>query len=116
MPKQHIFRLDIAMDHFFTMSILQSIGHLLDVGHDVFWRNSPTLWVKIAQGAHWSIIHDQKGNIVRYSIIEDPYDVRMYQADNSICCLALETFRITFCQCTIEHFNSSEIVEPNMLS
>src|ERR1700730_15771006 len=75
--QQHILWLNIAMDHFLIMSILQGIGHLFDVGNDMSDWHPRTPWVWIACSAIWRIIHNQKRGALRYIVIENPDYVRM---------------------------------------
>src|SRR6266852_5636952 len=62
-PKQHIPWLDIPVNHFFIVRILQSISYLPDIADYMSKREYRTLIVALAYRTIWSVIHHQVRNI-----------------------------------------------------
>src|SRR5258708_35990052 len=74
---EHILRLDVAMDHFVAMGVLEGRCNLREVAHHrAQWQAAP-FTVTLAQGAVGSMAHDQKGNLVLDTKIKNAHDVGM---------------------------------------
>ena len=90
--QQHILRLDIAVDDLVLVRILQSVGHLLDVGDERRERDHLSLGMAPPQGTIGGILHHQKGHALLYIKIEDAYDSGVSECGNGLG-FALEVFR-----------------------
>ncbi len=56
--EQQILRLEVAVNQFLLMDILQGRSHLLDVGDNDLEGQPRPLGVELPQGATWRILHD----------------------------------------------------------
>src|SRR6266545_313537 len=57
---QHIFWLDISMDHFSLVCIVQRTRHLFEVGQDRFGRENGSPGMCLAQATLWGVLHHEK--------------------------------------------------------
>ena len=75
--QQEILRLEVAVNEPLLRGILQGRGHLLDVGDDRLEGQSRPVWVELAQGATWRIVHDQKRGVLLQAKVQDAHDMGM---------------------------------------
>src|SRR5437899_11127349 len=50
-PEQHVFWLDISMNNLVLMSVLHSLGDLLDVEDDLFQGEARSFWIALSHGS-----------------------------------------------------------------
>src|SRR6266704_801312 len=112
--KQHILRLHITMDEFLLMGILQSIGHLPDMGDDLGERHHRALGIAAAQGAIGGIVHHQKRHPVLHIIIQDAHNRGMHQLRNRLGFLG-EVRRLLVGQVGVQHLDRRLQRESHML-
>src|SRR5712692_10436324 len=76
-PNQHIFRLDIPVNDFFMMGILQSIGYLLQIREDNGRSDNGVSRMALSQRAIGGIVQHQEGSILQHVKIKDADNMRM---------------------------------------
>src|SRR5947207_572980 len=76
---QHIFWLDIAMDHFGGMGIVECFRHLLDSRQYCYGSERLPSGIASSHGAMWGIGHDQVWHALLNIEIQQVYNMRMFQ-------------------------------------
>src|SRR5207253_478794 len=114
-PQEHALRLDITMDQFLLMEVVQGLGHLLDVGDNGIKWHPCTFRVVLAQCAIGGILHDQKGNTIFYTKIEDTHDMGMKKASQHECLTAKLLTALT-CEVRMQHFDGCLRIEVQVFS
>ncbi len=78
-PDQHIFWLDIAVNDFLFMSILEPFGDLFHIGDNGGqWYLAP-LGIALAESALGGIVHHQEWCAICHPKIERSHNMRMLQ-------------------------------------
>ena len=93
LPQQHVFWLDIQVNHTLVMRVLQGISNLFDIGNHGIKRNQVPFRVEIAQGSSGGVVHDNVGDISLNTEIEAADNMRMLEGRHRLCFLA-EPFRL----------------------
>src|SRR6266852_923704 len=114
-PEQHIFWLDIAMDEFSVVGVLQGCRDLLDIGNDAYWQEWSAFGMAFAKRAVWSVVHDHKGDVVLYTKFQDADNVGVYKAGDSLR-FDEELLHILANQAYGKHFDSSFGLQVNMFA
>ncbi len=73
-PDEHILGLEVAMDEFLLVGILQGVGNLRHVGDD------RCQGVALTQRARGRVVHDQEGGAALHAKVQHLYNVVMHQA------------------------------------
>src|SRR5712692_388479 len=76
-PNQHIFRLDIPVNDFFIMGILQSIGYLLQIRENNGRSDNGVSRMALSQRAIGGIVQHQEGSVLQHVKIKDADNMRM---------------------------------------
>src|SRR5579859_370884 len=111
---QDVVRLDIAVDQFEIMCMLQRFGNLPHVGNDGIKRQACPLW--LAQGAVGGVGHDEKRRVSFYSEIQQGDDVGMLQAEEAayLVDIVFEVFAIG--QTRLQYFDGGWRIFARMLT
>src|SRR6266568_1155030 len=76
-PKQQIPRLDIAVNQFLVVSMLQGRGDLPDIWNNDLWCERHASGMTLLHRAIWRILHDEKGDISLNTKIQKLHDMRV---------------------------------------
>src|SRR6266849_7006225 len=113
--QQHILRLDIAMNEFLLVGILQGSRCLLDKRDDLGKRNDLALGIAPAQGAMGGIIHHQKGHALLHIKIEDAHNSGMSQRRDGLGFMQ-EVLGLLATQVGVEHLDGRLLLESHVLA
>ena len=113
--QQHIFWLDIAVDHPLLMRIVQSVSNLADIGHDGSNGQLCAFSVTLAQRSIRRIVHYQERHPLLDVKIEDAHDMWVYQARNGTRLIA-EMFNVLARQLRMQHFHRGRAAQLHIFS
>jgi hypothetical protein len=111
---EHVLRLDITVDEFLLVRVLQGVSYLLDRRDNHRERDQATFRIAVPQRAMRGIVHDEKRHTLLHIEIEDTDDRGMSQRGDGLGFL-LEVLGLNGAQMGMQHLDGCLLVEPHML-
>src|SRR5438876_5306238 len=106
--------IDIAVDEFLLVRILQGVGYLLERSDDHRERDQAAFRIAMPQRAIGGIVHHQEGHAVLHIIIEDAHNRRMHEPGDGLRFL-LKVLGLNAAQMGMHYLDSRLLVEPQVL-